>query len=74
MEKVKIGIRGCGNISGIYLENLTNMFGLLEIKGCCDLIRERAEEKQEEYGFEVIYKKDVDVKMIYHFDSSPADY
>jgi predicted dehydrogenase len=61
MEKVKIGIIGCGNISGIYLENLTNMFDLLEIKGCCDLIQERALKKQEEFGFEVIYEKDVDV-------------
>lgn len=61
MEKVKVGIIGCGCISGIYLENLTNLYSLIEIKGCCDLIRERAEEKQKEFGFEVIYEKDIDV-------------
>jgi len=61
MEKVKVGIIGCGNISAIYLENLTNLFSLIEVKGCCDLIHKRALEKQEEFGFEVIYEKDIDV-------------
>lgn len=61
MEKVKVGIIGCGNISAIYLENLTNLFSLIEVKGCCDLIRKRALERQEEFGFEVIYEKDIDV-------------
>ena len=61
MEKVKVGIIGCGCISGIYLKNLTNLFSVIEVKGCCDLIRERAEEKQEEFGFEKIYEKDIDV-------------
>lgn len=61
MMKVKVGIIGCGNILGIYLENLTNLYTLIEVKGCCDLIRERAVEKQEEFGFEVIYDKDIDV-------------
>lgn len=55
MQKVKIGIIGCGNISDIYLENLTNTFSLIEVKGCCDLIRERVLEKQEKYGFNLVY-------------------
>ncbi len=59
--KVKVGIIGCGFISGIYLENLTKVFTNVEVKGGCDLIRERAETRQEEYGFEVIYEKDIDV-------------
>lgn len=53
MEKVKIGVIGCGNISDIYLSNLTNMFSLTEIKGCYDLIPERL--KKEKYGFEKAY-------------------
>ena len=40
----KIGIIGIGNISGIYLENITKVFNKeLEIVGVCDLRRERAE-------------------------------
>ncbi len=59
--KAKVGIIGCGCISEIYLTNLTKLYSIIEVKGCCDLIRERAEEKQEEFGFEVIYEKDIDV-------------
>lgn len=50
-----IGFVGCGAISGIYLENLTNMFGQVEIVGVCDLIRERAEAAVEKYGIPKLY-------------------
>jgi len=52
----KIGFVGCGNISGIYLDNITNVFGDLEIAGVTDLIRERAEKAAEEYAIKRIYK------------------
>jgi len=52
----KIGFVGCGDISGIYLKNLTNMFDDLEIIGVCDLIRERAEKASNSYGIKKIYK------------------
>ena len=52
----KIGFVGCGDISGIYLENITKMFGELEIIGVCDLIRERAEKAAEKYNIKNIYK------------------
>jgi len=50
MKKTKIGIVGCGAISGIYLTNLTNMFSNTEIVGVCDLIDERAENAAREYN------------------------
>lgn len=50
MEKVKVGIIGCGNISGIYLENCTQTFEILEVVACADLVHERAEAKAEEFG------------------------
>jgi predicted dehydrogenase len=50
MEKVKVGIVGCGNISDIYLKNCTQTFEILEVVACADLIRERAEAKAEEYN------------------------
>lgn len=50
MDKVKVGIIGCGNISGIYLKNLTGAFGITEVAACADLIPERAQEKAKEFG------------------------
>jgi len=56
MATVKIGIVGCGAISGIYLENITNMFKEIEILGVCDLVAERAEKAVKEYNIPKLYK------------------
>ncbi|MDF9843464.1 MULTISPECIES: Gfo/Idh/MocA family oxidoreductase [unclassified Paenibacillus] len=50
MDKVKVGIVGCGNISGIYFENLTKLFVNTEVYACADVFKERAEEAAEKYG------------------------
>ena len=50
MEKIKIGIVGCGNISGIYLKNCTQVFEMLEVAAVADIIPERAKAKAEEFG------------------------
>lgn len=55
MKPVKIAMIGVGNISGIYLENLTKLFKEVELIGVCDLIRERAENAQQKYGIAKIY-------------------
>lgn len=48
---MKIGIVGCGDISGIYLKNITTMFNKeLEIAGVCDLIPGRVDKVVKEYG------------------------
>ena len=62
MEKVRIGIVGCGCISDIYLTNLTRVFENVEVVGVCDLIRERAENACKEYGVTKIYD-DVDALL-----------
>ncbi|WP_010257376.1 Gfo/Idh/MocA family protein [Treponema primitia] len=50
MDKLRIGIVGIGKISGIYLQNLTGMFGKRVIlSAVTDLIPERAEKAAEEY-------------------------
>ncbi|HEY5561036.1 MAG TPA: Gfo/Idh/MocA family oxidoreductase [Clostridiaceae bacterium] len=49
MRKIKIGVVGCGNISGIYLQNLTTLFANTEVYACCDLIDERAKAAAEKY-------------------------
>ena len=48
MQTTKIGIVGCGNISGIYLE-AGRVFDILEIVACADLLPERASAKAAEY-------------------------
>jgi predicted dehydrogenase len=50
METVKVGIIGCGNISGIYFTNMCRTFGgILEVVACADLIKERAKAKAAEF-------------------------
>ena len=48
-EATKVGIVGCGNISGIYMKN-GNRFQALEVVACADLVREKAEARAVEYG------------------------
>ena len=55
MSKVKIGILGLGNISGIYLTNLTELFCEVEIHGVYDLIPEKMQSTKETYGVPNIY-------------------
>jgi predicted dehydrogenase len=50
MRKVKVGVVGCGNISGIYFENITKLFTNIEVYACADLIEERAKQVSETYN------------------------
>jgi len=52
---MNIAFIGVGNISGIYLKNITSRFTEMKIVGLCDLIRERAEKAAAEYGIGKIY-------------------
>jgi predicted dehydrogenase len=49
LEKVRVGLIGCGNISGIYLKNCTR-FDILDVTACADLDMTRAQAKANEYG------------------------
>lgn len=49
MTKTKIGIIGCGNISGAYL-TAGQKFDILDIAACADLDMERARAKAEEFA------------------------
>ena len=48
-QKTKIGIVGCGNISGTYLK-VARTFDILEVAACADVIPELAQAKAAEYG------------------------
>lgn len=56
METIKIAFIGVGDISGIYLENITKLFREIEIIGVCDLIRDRAEKAVEQYKIPKLYE------------------
>ncbi len=47
---MNIGILGCGNISGIYLQNLTKLFKNTEVVAVCDLDEQKARNAAEAYG------------------------
>lgn len=55
MKPVNVAMIGVGCISGIYLENITNLFKDIQLIGVCDLVRERAEQAQQKYGIPKIY-------------------
>jgi predicted dehydrogenase len=46
--KTKVGVIGCGNISGVYLE-ASKTFDILEVVACADLDMERAQAKAAQY-------------------------
>ncbi|MDR0475649.1 MAG: Gfo/Idh/MocA family oxidoreductase [Treponema sp.] len=50
IEKVKTAVVGCGMISEIYLKNMTNAFEILEVVGCCDIIKERMEKRANQFN------------------------
>ncbi len=50
--RTKIGLVGCGNISGVYLKNCQTVFDNLEVVACADADAERAEAKAREFGIE----------------------
>ncbi len=49
MQRVKVGVIGCGRISGIYLQNCTRTFDSLEVLACADLVPELAEQRAREF-------------------------
>lgn len=49
MKRTKIGVVGCGDISGTYLE-ISRMFEDIEVAACSDIIMGRAKEKAEKFN------------------------
>jgi len=49
MNKTKIGLVGCGNISGVYLKT-SRIFEDIEIVACSDIIMDRAKTKAQEFN------------------------
>ena len=67
MNKINVGVVGCGNISGIYFKNLKR-FPFLNVAACADLDVSRAKAKAAEHGIaracsadELLGDADIDV-------------
>ena len=66
MRGLNVGIVGCGNISGIYFENLP-LFPMLRIAACADLHSAAAERQAMTYGVEassvdaLLARNDIDI-------------
>ena len=58
-KPVKTAIIGCGMISEIYLKNTVEYFQVLDVVGCADLIRERAQAKAEKYGIRCMTNEEI---------------
>ncbi|MBQ7886557.1 MAG: Gfo/Idh/MocA family oxidoreductase [Clostridia bacterium] len=50
IKPVRVAVIGCGQISGIYFENIKKRFSILELAGCCDLNEELAQRMANQYG------------------------
>ena len=50
MKTIGIGVLGCGNISDIYLSNLTSFFPYVTVEAVCDLDESKARAQAEKYG------------------------
>ncbi len=48
MHRVNVGVIGCGQISGIYLQNCTRLFDILDVVAVTDLVPELARARAEE--------------------------
>ena len=53
MKTLNVGIIGCGNISGIYLQNIPAFRGLT-LRACADMRPEIAQAQASRYGIEAL--------------------
>ena len=58
-KPVRVAIIGCGLISGVYFENITKRFSILELAGCCDLNEALASAAAKKYGVPVLTMEDI---------------
>jgi len=54
LKKVNVGIIGCGNISGIYFENLINTFANINVYACADIQEVAVKKASEEWNVSIM--------------------
>lgn len=77
MKAAKVGIIGCGNISGIYCQNAQKLKAL-ELVACADLIEERARASAERYGIRAMKPEellaDPEIEIVLNLTTPGAHY
>lgn len=58
-RRVKAALIGSGAISGIYLKNLTEVFHVIDMVGCSDIIPERSAARAEEFGIRQMTNEEI---------------
>ena len=79
MEKLGIGIVGCGFIVDIYIKNLQTIFENTKVVALCDVKRENAQRKAELYGIKKVLSfeemiADEEVKVVLNLTTPVAHY
>jgi predicted dehydrogenase len=79
MRKVNVGVVGCGNISGIYFQNLTQVFKNINVYSCCDIREQAAKDAAEKWGIPHIQTFDEmlecdDVEIILNITTPESHY
>jgi len=78
-NQVNVGIVGAGNISEIYLKNLTTIFDNVNVVGIADILVERARDRADKFGVgafsveEILHHPDVDVIVNLTIPAAHAD-
>ena len=58
MEKMRVGVIGCGAICSIYITNLRDHYENIEVISCSDLIPEKAQAAKEKFGLKKAYSNE----------------
>ena len=74
---MKIGVIGCGDISGIYLRNCTQRFSNVEVVAVADLDRRRAQRRADEFGVPAVLDTQAllardDIEMVLNVTTPPS--
>lgn len=59
IQPVRVAIIGCGAISGIYFENMTKRFSILQVVGCCDMNQALAEQTAQKFNIAVLTMEEI---------------
>ena len=72
----KVGVIGCGNISGIYLRNARDRFDILEAAACADLDPEKARARGGEFGVRAVTTEELladwDIEIVINLTTPAA--
>lgn len=78
IKPVRVAVVGCGQISGVYFENITKRFSILELAGCCDLNMELAQKTAERYGVSAMTIEEIiadeAIKIVINLTTPAAHY